>query len=139
MRIISPLDRMPMKQAPLLPLMFLIAFSSRAQNWTPDAALISKVEAGIKSDGISPRYPEGHPLAIDKYARYYLGYTANSHRMIRGRFIIPFGTKMKPAGVYFVGSQKEFPVVFDGGCSVMNLVYDVEAEHVISLRCNGFA
>ena len=59
--------------------------------------------------------------------------------MIRGELIMPFGLKEKPAGIYVVGSEKEFPMFEDGGCAVMHVVYDVDAGQVVSLRCNGFA
>jgi hypothetical protein len=128
-----------MKQSFILLLMFLIAIAGCAQNWTPDAATISKLESGIKPSDIPLQYLPGHRPVIAEYARYYFGYTANNHRMIRGELIIPFGSKMKPAGTYVVRSEKEFPMISDGGCAVMHMVYDVEAGHIMSLRCNGLA
>jgi hypothetical protein len=111
--------------------------SGGAQDWTPDAAIISKLESDIKRSDIPLRYLSGHPPIIAQYARYYFGYKADNHRMIRGELILPFGSKMKPAGIYVVGSQREFPTIFDGGCAVMQVVYDVEAGRMVSLQCNG--
>ncbi len=59
--------------------------------------------------------------------------------MISGELVLPFGSKMKSAGIYIVSSKREFPTIFDGGCSVMHVVYDVEAGRVVSLQCNGIA
>ena len=76
---------------------------------------------------------------IAQYARYYFAYKANNRRMIRGELVRPFGPKMKPPGIYVVRSQKEFPIILDGGCAIMHLVYDVEADQIMSLQCNGDA
>jgi hypothetical protein len=57
--------------------------------------------------------------------------------MIRGELALPIGSKMKPAGTYVVGSKREFPMIFDGGCAVMHIVYDVEVSRLVSLQCNG--
>ena len=59
--------------------------------------------------------------------------------MISGELVLPFGTRMKPAGIYIVEDENEFPTIFDGGCAVMRVVFDVEANHVVSLKCNGLA
>ena len=68
--------------------------------------------------------------------------------MIRGELVIPAaasnvvilsGSKMKPVGIYVVGSEKDFPEIFDGGCTVVHVIYAVETAHVVSLKCNGYA
>jgi hypothetical protein len=128
-----------MKQSLILSLVFWMTIAGYAQHWTPDVATISKVESSIKPSDIPQQYLPGHRPVIAEYARYYVGYTANNHRMIRGELIMPFGSRMKPAGTYVVGSEKDFPMIFDGGCAVMHVVYDVEAGHIVSLRCNGVA
>jgi hypothetical protein len=139
MRTDSSSNCVPLGQALILSLMLLMANSGRAQNWTPDAAIISKVESDIKPSDIPLEYPTGHPPIIGHYARYYFGYIgANNHRMISGELVLPW-SKMKAAGIYVVGSQREFPRISDGGCAVMHVVYDVEAGHMVSLQCNGLA
>jgi hypothetical protein len=106
--------------------------------WTPDAATISKLESNIKTGDI-PKLGNGHRPIVTEYARYYAPYMAGDHRMIRGELVRPMDSKMKPVGVYVVDSEKDFPVISDGGCSIVNLVYDVETTHIISLKCNGYA
>ena len=106
-------------------------------NWTPDPATISKLESSIKSADIPWNYGGQH--AISEYARYYAASMAGDHRIIQGEWIIPLGAKMKSAGVYIFGSRKEFPTVSDGGCAIINLVYDIETARIVSLRCNGLA
>ena len=114
-------------------------FTRSVSSRLSDAAIISKLESNIKPSDIPLRYLPAHPPIIAQYARYYFGYKADNHRMIRGELILPFRSKMKPAGIYVVGSQREFPTIFDGGCAVIHVVYDVEAGHMISLQCNGDA
>ncbi|HEY1215373.1 MAG TPA: hypothetical protein VGE93_17215 [Bryobacteraceae bacterium] len=132
-------NRLPLTRAIIFLLVLLVVNSGCAKGWTPDASIISKMEAGIKPSDIPPRYSPGRPPIIGQYARYYFGYKAHNRRMIHGVLILPFGPKMKPAGIYVVRSQREFPVILDGGCSVMHLVYDLEANQIVSLECNGLA
>jgi hypothetical protein len=106
--------------------------------WTPDAATISKLESNIKPGDI-PKLGSGHRPIVTEYARYYAPYMAGDHRMIRGELVRPMGSNMKPAGIYVVDSEKDFPLIFDGGCSIVNLVYDVETARLVSLKCNGYA
>ena len=127
-----------MRSLILLPVL-LAPNSVCAQSWTPDVAIISKLETGIKPSDRPLRYSPGHLPVVGQYARYYFGYKANNHRMISGEFVFPFGTKMKPAGIYMVGSERGFPTIFDGGCSVIHVVYDVEEVRMVSLQCNGVA
>lgn len=127
------------KRLLMLPLALLTSAMGCAQHWTPDAATIHKVESDIQTSDIPLPYSSGHRPVIAQYARYYSAYRANGHRMITGELVLPSGTKMKPAGIYMVVSKVQFPTIFDGGCAVMNVVYDVDAGHVVSLKCNGFA
>jgi hypothetical protein len=106
--------------------------------WTPDAATISKLESNIKPEDI-PKFSDGHQPLVTEYARYYAPYMAGDHRMIRGELVIPIGSKMKPAGVYVVDGEKDFPHISDGGCAIVHVVYDVETARVVSLKCNGYA
>jgi hypothetical protein len=113
-----------------------------APNWTPDAATISKLESSMKPGdipkwGASAQYPSGHSPVVADYARYYVGYTANRHRMIRGELIVPMYPSIKPVGIYVVGSEKNIPVVLDGGCFAVQVVYAVETANIVSLRCSG--
>jgi hypothetical protein len=101
---------------------------------TPDAATISKLESNIEI----PTFGNEPPPTVSEYARYYAPYMAGDHRMIRGELVRPMGSR-KPAGIYVVGSEKDFPHIFDGGCSVVHVVYDVETASVVSLKCNGYA
>ena len=38
-----------------------------------------------------------------------------------------------------ITSVDRFPVVADGGCSVVNMLYDVDADRMVWLHCNGLA
>ena len=57
--------------------------------------------------------------------------------MIRGEFIVP--TDDRKPGVYPVGRAEDFPSMFDGGCAVVNLLYDVAAKRITAIACNGYA
>ncbi len=140
MRSACSLNPMASWQPLVLSLIMVIMVSlGCAQSWTPDAAIISKVELGIRLSDIPPQYSPENPPIIAQYARYYVGYKANNHRMISGEFVLSMGSKSKPAGIYIVSSKIEFPTIFDGGCSVLHIIYDVDEAHLVSLKCNGFA
>jgi hypothetical protein len=142
-----------MKRLLILSLIFAANVACAAPNWTPDAATISRLESSIKPgdiprSGPSTQYPSGHSPLIAEYARYYAGYTAEGHHMIRGELVMPAalgnvviltGSKTKPVGIYVVGSEKDFPDILDGGCAVVHVIYAVETAHVVSLKCNGYA
>ena len=130
-----------MKKLWIVQLILAAAFTTAlgaTPGWTPDAATISKLESSIKPGDI-PKLGDGHQPLVSEYARYYAPYMAGDHRMIRGELVIPIGSKMKPAGVYVVDSEKDFPHIFDGGCAIVHVVYDVETARLISLKCNGYA
>jgi hypothetical protein len=60
-------------------------------------------------------------------------------RMIRGEFVLlnAFDSNKRPE-VYIV-AEDGLPVVSDGGCSVVNLLYDLKTSRTVSLSCNGIA
>jgi hypothetical protein len=142
-----------MKSLLFLSLIFIANVAGSASNWTPDLATINRLESSIKPgdiprSGPSTQYPSGHSPLIAEYARYYAGYMAKGHRMIRGELVIPAapgdivvltGSKMKPVGIYVVGSEKDLPDILDGGCAVVHVIYAVEPAHIVSLKCNGYA
>jgi hypothetical protein len=101
----------------------------QAQPWQPDTAEISKLEAGD-----FPRL--GHSPDLSTYARYYAGISENGHHLIVGELLTLVGDS-RTAGVHIVAGEKDFPVIFDGGCSVMHIRYDVDTSQIISLICNG--
>lgn len=117
----------------------LVTHSGCALQSALEAAVITKLERSITTSDMPRQYLAGQPPVITTYARYYFGYLANGRKMIRGEFVVPFGSGMKPAGVYMVKDATDFPIIDDGGCAVMQVVYDVEAEHIVSLKCNGLA
>jgi hypothetical protein len=131
MRLAFVVNYVPYVRRIVLALMFLVALSASAQNWVPDEAVLSKLEVSVT------QYHSRRPVAVASYARFYFGYTAENHRMIHGEYVLSRGSMSKPAGIYVVGSQKELPRIFDGGCSVINMIYDVEAGQIVSLECNG--
>jgi hypothetical protein len=115
-----------------------------SQSWTPDSATIAKLESSIHEGdiprwGSSTRYPSGHSPRVTEYARYSAGDIVDGQKVVLGEFVIPEGSKEKPPGIYIVQSKKGIPMIFDGGCGVVHVVYAVEAGRILSLRCNGLA
>jgi len=42
-------------------------------------------------------------------------------------------------GIYVVANSKAFPMISDGACSVVHVLYDADESKLISLTCNGRA
>lgn len=68
-----------------------------------------------------------------KYARHYAGLNRGSHRIIRGIYILGDET-----GV-LIKTTEELPVVFDGGCNVVTVEYDVSSASFLEVSCGGEA
>ena len=118
-----------------------IAGSIHAQSsvWTPDTLLISKLEATIQPGDFPKWGYVGHPPIATDYVRYYTGTMTHGHRMISGEWVLLHITDKKRAGIYVVRSEKDFPIVYDGSCGIVHVVYSVETGHLVSLTCNGRA
>jgi len=115
-------------------LAFPAAMPAASLPWTLDHKTIAILESVAKVPG-----GYGHaPIPLEKYARYYVGVVINGRRMIRGEFDFPNGPDGRRAGVYIVG-ESGLPHTLDGGCSIVNLIYDPEAHKMVSIVCNGVA
>lgn len=130
---------------PFLPAaaVLLSAASFAAGTWTPDLRAISALEAQIRTPAGAPE-PIG-PMA--DYARFYVGVTIGGRRMIRGELV--HAPRECPQPVRDVGVfcayqagihlNEEFPSILDGGCGIVNLLYDPAARRIVWIRCNGVA
>jgi len=107
------------------------ATSSPQWNWAPDIKTIAKLESSIRL----PSDKRRATLAIASFARYYAAKTINGHRMIRGEFLEPYRS-IRP-GVYIRTEDQFPPSPMDGGCGVIQLLYDVDAARVVWIHCNG--
>jgi len=114
-----------------------IVGTASAQNWSPTESDIARLEAGIKLEAI-PRWDKRLP-SLSGYARYYAGSTANGEQVIDGELVVPVGAAAYKPGIHILQSKQRFPMIFDGGCAVIHLVYSVRQQRITSIRCNGFA
>ncbi|WP_158755342.1 hypothetical protein [Dyella sp. S184] len=106
----------------------LLAFSASAQgptNWRPSEKLIGSVEASLTMPANT---------SLRSYRRYYYGQVTHGHRLLMGTYVL----SPNHAGVQIV-SPAQSPKIFDGGCSIINMKYDVERKKVVSIFCNGAA
>jgi hypothetical protein len=122
--------------------LFALALASsiaHAQALPPDMPMLQKLESGIKPSDYPKWGYVGKAPDVTKYARYYAGYSSGGHRLIAGEFVMPESAGDKPAGIYVVANEKKFPMIADGACSVVHVVYDVDMGRMLSLTCNGRA
>lgn len=92
--------------------------------WTPSSELVAKVEAHLT-------LPAGSQ-PIGSYGRYYYGRFEQGRRVLVGEFVLEDSSP----GVHIIAPANA-PKVLDGGCSVVNLVYDPTHEKIVSFFCNG--
>lgn len=81
------------------------------------------------------RLPEGAaPLA--SYARYYAWQDrGDGYRKVIGVYL---GVGERTPGRRWV-TENEFPLILDGGCGMVTLSYDVAAQRIEHVTCNGEA
>ena len=94
--------------------------SAGAMATTPETRFMDVIEANIE-------LPAGaHEL--EKYTRTY---------MFGERKVLAIYTTHGRSGRSWVSRPADFPVIFDGGCSVVNIVYDLETRSFLRVACNG--
>lgn len=72
--------------------------------------------------------------AVNSYRRYYSGTTVGNSKIVTGTFV----AQGEVGGIKIV-KMKDQPQIFDGGCSVVNLKYEIDLKRVVSIFCNGSA
>lgn len=92
--------------------------------WTPDAALIAKLEASVKIRG----FPGARQYELAQYDRYYAGVTYNGQRQVTGRLIIPPNREDNPATGIHVTDEKYLPNLHGYGCANVHVTYYVESN-----------
>jgi hypothetical protein len=108
----------------------LVVLSADAKSPLPAVSLdaIQRVESSVKMP------PGAKPIA--NYNRFYTT-EIRGRQMILGAFLLdspgPHGT---PPAVHIVVPQ-DMPTVFDGGCAVVHLQYDIRAARIVTIFCNG--
>jgi len=108
-----------------------------AQAWSPDMAMLQKLESNIQPSAYPKWGYAGKVPDLTNYARYYAGYTRGAHRLIAGEFVLSEFSAEKAPGIYVVANEKKFPMIYDGACGVVHVVYDQDSGKILSLTCNG--
>lgn len=97
---------------------------------TSDSVLATSIEGLVRT--------ERSDLDVDKYIRLY---TRDGPDDIEGLYLIPIDDLphgWKPGTSYWV-KRSEFPIVMDGGCSVIEIRYNISSKTLVSVSCNGDA
>ena len=75
--------------------------------------------------------------SIASYNRFYAIKVENGREMIWGTFLLD--TLRPPPPAVHIVAPEEMPVIQDGGCSVVNLLYDIREAKITAAFCNGLA
>jgi hypothetical protein len=93
--------------------------------WKPDAAEIRQLEQALKLPSAA--------TSIDHYSRYYTGIVDRGKLVIVGTLVSGLDK------ITIVDSLNDLPGILDGGCSVVNVEFDVQSRRFIKVYCNGVA
>jgi hypothetical protein len=117
------------------------ADDSGLPHWKPDKATIAKLDFAFRNAG----FWDGSPPDIKTYNRYYAGVTIKSRRMVRAEFTEFPDVEFVDGKVEYHADKNPVHIVpdvpllgdSDGGCAVVNMLYDVDAERMVWLHCNS--
>jgi hypothetical protein len=93
--------------------------------WGPDRKVIEEIEHTVS-------LPAG-AKPIVQYSRYYAGAMRHGVRVVVGTWITGLDVSR------IVPSEADLPVIYDGGCDIVNIEYDVKRHRFIKIYCNGVA
>ena len=93
--------------------------------WTPDRKVIEEVEHTVS-------LPAGAKPNV-QYSRYYAGAVRNGTRVVVGTWITGLDVSR------IVRTEADLPVIYDGGCGIVNIEYDLKRHRFVKVYCNGVA
>lgn len=104
--------------------------------WTPDAALIARIESKL-----NPAASSGMPLAtkyrLEQYDRYYYGISIDGRRQVRGVLLVPPNREDNPKTGAYITEERYVPRVIGGGCANLTVIYNVARDSVSTGACRG--
>jgi hypothetical protein len=94
--------------------------------WTPDAATIARLEAGLKLPAARPGQAT---YQLAQYDRYYAGVTTPfGRREVHGILIVPPNREDHPKVGIHVTEVKYLPRLWGGGCALVSVRYYVDSD-----------
>lgn len=78
----------------------------------------------------------GEARALDTYARYYAWHQDKDG----ARTVVGYYENLTGAapGRHWV-TERDFPLIADGGCGVVSFSYNLASQRIEQVRCNGYA
>lgn len=98
--------------------------------WTPNAQRILEIEQSLELPSKDTK--------LEEYVRHYWGTMENGVAILNGQFHLPWGDEEKPNTIH-INDLGGPPVIFDGGCSVINARWNMKLKKLIAIWCNGVA
>lgn len=78
------------------------------------------------------------PPDADKFQKYARYYAFDGDKVI-GTYMTSAGNDPLRGRRLWLGDRRDLPTLMDGGCAVVNVVYDPLAKRIESTFCNGRA
>lgn len=99
-------------------------------------AIVQEIEEQVSKTRKVALNPDANPIIIKGFARYY-AVSKTRKNEIHGRWIKTPPCDDRPK--IQLTTFDSLPIVFDGGCSVVSLVWDSDTRELTYLACNGVA
>jgi hypothetical protein len=102
--------------------------------WLPDQKTVEHIEEAIRH--MAPPAQGGEmATSLDTYGRYYAGITVKGHKVVYGVFL-SMDPAAYPRGIHIVPFEGQ-PRMSGGGCSQLNVWFDVAEQRVTEFHCYG--
>ena len=110
------------------------AYPQERGYWLPDRAVVANIEHDIAQ---LPLRTKGswRAAALETYARYYTGITLEGRKVVYGVFL-SMDPQSYPPSVHIV-QWSDQPEMTGGGCTQLNLWYDVGTAKITEFHCYG--
>jgi hypothetical protein len=109
-------------------------YSQSEGHWLPDSKTVDRIEQAISHMPLR-KTGEWTATSTGSYGRYYTGVTLNGRKVVYGVFLSMDPTRYPP-GIHIVPFEAQ-PHMTGGGCTQLNVWYDVSEERVTEFHCYG--
>jgi hypothetical protein len=83
----------------------------------------------LRKSSVPSSFRPARPIV--EYSRSYAGAVRHGTQVVVGTWITG------PDASRIVNSEADLPVIYDGGCDIVNIEYDVKGHRFVKVFCNG--
>lgn len=112
--------------------------------WIPEQTDLNGLDGSLRSfltgEASAQVYGREYVLSnLRRYCREYSGFEHRGSRYIICNMFLFWGMGTSYVSDYGGPSGGEFTIIYDGGCGVVRVIFDVRTRTIVSIDCNGEA